>query len=31
MEPMALTWSDVHEIAWRLAEAHPDQDPLAVR
>jgi FeS assembly protein IscX len=28
---MALTWSDVHEIAWRLAEAHPDQDPLAVR
>ena len=24
-------WTDVHEIAWRLAEAHPDVDPLGVR
>lgn len=27
----ALTWTDVHEIGYRLAEAHPDTDPLAVR
>ena len=24
-------WTDVHEIAWRLAQAHPDVDPLGVR
>jgi FeS assembly protein IscX len=27
----SFTWTDVHEIAWRLSEAHPDVDPLAVR
>ncbi|HVS20186.1 MAG TPA: Fe-S cluster assembly protein IscX [Planctomycetota bacterium] len=27
----ALVWTDVHEIAWRLFEAHPDVDPLGVR
>jgi FeS assembly protein IscX len=26
-----FTWTDVHEIAWRLSEAHPDVDPLSVR
>jgi FeS assembly protein IscX len=26
-----FTWTDVHEIAWRLADARPDVDPLAVR
>ena len=26
-----IGWSDVHEIGFRLSEAHPDQDPLAVR
>ena len=26
-----FTWTDVHEIGWRLAEAHPDVDPLGVR
>lgn len=31
MEPGSFTWTDVHEIAWRLAEAHPDVDPLSVR
>lgn len=30
MKP-ALAWTDVREIAWRLAEAHPDVDPLSVR
>ncbi len=28
---MKLHWTDVHEIGWRLAEAHPGVDPLAVR
>jgi len=27
----ALSWSDVHELGYRLAEAHPEVDPLAVR
>lgn len=31
MDARSFTWTDVHEIAWRLAEAHPDVDPLAVR
>ena len=26
-----LRWSDVHEIGFRLTEAHPDVDPLSVR
>lgn len=26
-----LDWSDVHEIGFRLAETHPDVDPLSVR
>jgi FeS assembly protein IscX len=26
-----LLWTDVREIGWRLAEAHPDVDPLTVR
>jgi FeS assembly protein IscX len=26
-----IDWSDVHEIGFRLAEAHPDTDPLSVR
>ena len=26
-----IGWTDVHEIGYRLAEAHPDLDPLAVR
>ena len=24
-------WTDVHEIAWRLAETHPEVDPLGIR
>ena len=28
---MSLMWDDVEDIAERLAEAHPDIDPLAVR
>jgi FeS assembly protein IscX len=31
MQPDSFTWTDVHEIAWRLADAHPDVDPLTVR
>lgn len=31
MKPASITWTDVHEIAWRLASAHPEVDPLAVR
>ena len=27
----ALDWSDVHEIAFGLVEAHPEVDPLSVR
>jgi FeS assembly protein IscX len=30
MEP-SFGWTDVHEIAWRLSEVHPDVDPLGVR
>ncbi len=26
-----LTWTDVHEIGYRLAEKFPDLDPLTVR
>ncbi|MEO0650793.1 MAG: Fe-S cluster assembly protein IscX [Planctomycetota bacterium] len=26
-----LTWSDVHEIGFRLTEAHPEVPPLTVR
>lgn len=26
-----LSWTDVHEIGYRLAEAHPDVAPLSVR
>jgi len=26
-----FTWSDVHEIAFRLFEAEPDLDPLTLR
>ena len=26
-----LTWTDVHEIGYRLAEKHPEVDPLSVR
>ncbi len=28
---MALMWDDAEDIAERLAAAHPDVDPLAVR
>ena len=27
----SLGWTDVHEIGYRLCEAHPDVDPLSVR
>lgn len=30
-EPEPLRWSDVREIGYRLAESHPDVDPLTVR
>jgi FeS assembly protein IscX len=26
-----ITWTDVHEIGFRLSETHPDVDPLGVR
>lgn len=26
-----ITWTDTEEIAFRLADAHPDIDPLGVR
>ncbi len=26
-----ISWSDIHEIAFRLTEAHPDVAPLTVR
>jgi FeS assembly protein IscX len=26
-----ISWTDVHEIGFRLFEAHPDVDPLTVR
>jgi len=28
---MKLKWTDVHEIGFRLAETHPDVDPLGVK
>lgn len=31
MDPHSFTWTDVHEIAWRLADSHSEVDPLAVR
>ena len=31
MDADSFTWTDVHEIAWRLADTHPDVDPLSVR
>jgi FeS assembly protein IscX len=31
MDVDTFTWTDVHEVAWRLNEAHPDVDPLSVR
>ncbi len=31
MEHDSFTWTDVHEIAWRLTDAHPDVDPLTLR
>jgi FeS assembly protein IscX len=31
MAASKLEWTDVREIAIRLAEAHPDVDPLTVR
>jgi FeS assembly protein IscX len=29
--PDSLGWKDVHEIGFRLSEAHADVDPLSVR
>lgn len=31
MEHDSFGWADVHEIAWRLNDAHADVDPLTVR
>jgi len=31
VNPDSFTWTDVHEIAWRLVDGHPDVDPLSVR
>lgn len=31
MNPDRLTWLDVEELGERLAELHPDVDPVAVR
>ncbi len=31
MSAETLTWIDVHEIGYRLCEAHPGVDPLSVR
>ena len=31
MSANELTWSEVHEIAFRLFEAEPDLDPLTMR
>ena len=31
MAHTAIGWHDVHEIGYRLAQAHPDVDPLTVR
>lgn len=28
---MGLKWTDTHEIAIRLAETHPDTDPMSLR
>ena len=31
MSAEGLTWSDIHEIAFRLYEAEPELDPLTLR
>jgi FeS assembly protein IscX len=31
MERDSFGWTDVHEIAWRLADKFPDVEPLSVR
>jgi len=31
MSDSPITWTDVREIAIRLADAHPEVDPLSVR
>jgi len=31
MDPDELRWSDVHEIGYRLAQEHPEVEPLSVR
>lgn len=31
MDADPISWNDVHEIGFRLTEAHPDIDPLSVR
>ena len=31
MDADAISWTDVHEIGFRLSEAHPEVDPLGVR
>ena len=31
MSADTLTWTDVHEIGFRLSEKYPDTDPLTVR
>lgn len=31
MDSDPIVWTDVHEIGFRLSEAHPDVDPLGVR
>jgi len=28
---MALKWTDVHELAMELLDAHPEVDPMAIR
>jgi len=28
---MALKWTDVHELAIELLDAHPEVDPMAIR
>ena len=31
MDTDEITWTDVHEIGYRLSERYPDTDPLGVR
>lgn len=28
---MGLKWTDVYEIGYQLAKAHPDEDPMTVK